>query len=230
MALLRNIVRYGNRRDVFSYNEWDVVIPLPLKIPLAIMSENDIRKLIVFCREGFSCKNIGILIPLFTGLRIGEVSALQWADIDIKNGTVRITKTVERICCVQGTKIIIGTPKTTGSCRDVPLSRSLLSFLRPFSKVFDPSFYIVSGSGKVMEPRLLRLHFYRVLKDLGIDRVGFHCLRHTFASRLVSSGCDVKTVSVLLGHASVKTTLDHYVHPDIERKRKAIEKLGKVLD
>lgn len=229
VSLLRSIVRFGAKKGIFPYEEWDIRFPTEAKRPLDVLSLEECRKLSKVCREEFSFKNVGILIALTTGLRIGEVCALQWRDVDLSRKVVTVSKTAERIYSGDRTVVVVGPPKTASSFREVPLVSMVASFLRPFCRVMDSESYIVSGSRNVCEPRLLRKHFYCFLERSGIRRIDFHALRHTFATRLISSGCDVKTVSVLLGHASVKTTLDLYVHPDLERKRKAVEQLGKVL-
>ena len=195
---------------------------------MAILSLDEGRRLQAACREKFSFKNTAVLLALGTGLRIGEVCALRWSDIDVKTGVVSVTKTAERIYVGEGTSVVVGPPKSESSAREVPLPGSVLALLRPFHKVFGRDVYLVSGGPRPCEPRLLRLHFYRLLEKGGIRRVGFHCLRHTFASRLVASGCDVKTVSALLGHSSVRTTLDRYVHPDMEQKRRAVNRLERM--
>ena len=228
VTLLGGIVFYGHVRYGFPKEDWDVVFPRYPKKDVAVLSADEIRRLQAACKKEFSFKSVGVLLALGTGLRIGETSGLQWKDIDVKLGIVSVTKTVERIYVGGETRVVVGPPKSESSAREVPLPASLLSLFRPFKKVLGPETYIVSGGDHPCEPRLLRLYFYRLLVRNGIKRVGFHCLRHTFASRLVASGCDVKTVSALLGHSSVRTTLDRYVHPDMEQKRRAVNRLERM--
>lgn len=172
-------------------------------------------------------KNLGILFCMHTGLRIGELCALQWKDINFENRTVTVSKTLQRIFTRDesgkgSTKIIITPPKTKNSVRTVPIS----SLLYPVLKQMQPNhseMYLLTGKTTCTEPRTYRDYYNRLLKKLEIPHVHFHGLRHTFATRLIENGADYKTVSELLGHASVNITLNLYVHPQMEQKRKAVE-------
>lgn len=172
-------------------------------------------------------KNLGILFCLHTGLRIGELCALQWKDINFENKTVTISKTLQRIFTRNksgkgSTKIIITTPKTKNSVRTVPISSLLYPVLKHMQSN-NPEIYLLTGKKTCTEPRTYRDYYNRLLKKLEIPHIHFHGLRHTFATRLIENGADYKTVSELLGHASVNITLNLYVHPQMEQKRKAVE-------
>lgn len=172
-------------------------------------------------------KNLGILFCMHTGLRIGELCALRWEDIDLENRTVTVSRTMQRIYRRdeegQGhTKILITTPKTRNSVRIVPLASLLIPVLRRMDPG-DAAAYLLTGTQRHTEPRTYRDYYNRLLGRLELPHVNFHGLRHTFATRLIENGADYKTVSELLGHASVNITLNLYVHPQIEQKRKAVE-------
>lgn len=178
-------------------------------------------------------KSAGILFCLHTGVRIGEICAIQWKDIDLENKTVTINKTIQRIFIQQTdgksyTKLIITTPKTKASNRIIPLSATIYPILRKM-QTNDPNTYLLTNTEKYLEPRTYRGFYDRFIKRLEIEHINFHGLRHTFATRLIESGADYKTVSELLGHASVMMTLNLYVHPQMEQKRKAVELINDFL-
>ena len=172
-----------------------------------------------------SYKTFGILLCLCSGLRIGEVCALRWADIDLPNQILHITKTLQRIYRTDiepHTRIMISSPKTSTSVRDIPLSGKLSEMIRSLPKRREDD-YILTNAEYYMEPRTFRKFYMDFLKLHGITPLNFHCLRHTFATRCIEEGGDYKSVSVLLGHATINTTLNMYVHPQEEEKRKCIE-------
>lgn len=162
----------------------------------------------------------GVLLALYTGLRIGELCALEWEDI--QSDRLLVTKTLHRIKAETGTKIEITTPKTSASNRIVPLPPPLQTLLSQFSST---GAVIKSPAGKVAEPRLLQLKFDKYIRECGLEKTNFHALRHTFATRCVEAGFDVKTLSEILGHTDVKTTLNRYVHSSFALKQQNMAKL-----
>lgn len=166
--------------------------------------------------------SLGILLSGCCGLRIGELCALQWGDINLEQGTLRVTKTMQRIRTFQkgrtGTKVIISEPKSRTSNRVIPLPGYLLSFLKGMEG--DRKGFLLQGKKKeYLEPRTLQYRFQRILKELQIPCFNFHVLRHIFCHKRIASGFDMKTLSELLGHANVATTMKIYVHSDMERKK-----------
>ncbi|WP_210954651.1 site-specific integrase [Candidatus Phytoplasma luffae] len=200
---------------------------------ICILYKLDQRKIMQYLIQEFNFKNLGILIALTTGLRIGEVCALTWQDIDLFEKQITISKTVQRIKKPVSdkckTKIIVSATKTKTGVRCIPLSNALLKILKPLQKITNQRFFIISNSLKPNEPRVYHNYYYQVLTFLKIKKIKFHSLRHSFATRLIETKADYKTVSSLLGHANIKTTLDLYVHPDLEEKKKCIEKMLKNL-
>ena len=175
-------------------------------------------------------KNLGILFCMHTGLRIGELCAMQWKDINLESRTITVSKTLQRIFMQDAsgktsTKITITPPKTRNSVRVIPISSLLYPVLKHVQPK-NPDIYLLTGKTTWTEPRTYRDYYNRLLKKLEIPHVNFHGLRHTFATRLIENGADYKTVSELLGHASVNTTMNLYVHPQMEQKRKAVELLN----
>lgn len=180
-------------------------------------------------REG----NLSALMSMYTGLRLGEICGLQWADVDWENGTVTVRRTVQRLKrlshdCGAKTYLMIGSPKSCSSHRTIPLPAFLLKQLCELQKRAKEgiSGYIFSSTAHPAEPRTIQRRFEKAMCRLGLSGVHFHTLRHSFATRLLELGVDIKTVSVLLGHSSAKTTLDCYAHSLLEQQRHAVSRLA----
>jgi integrase len=175
--------------------------------------------------EGF-----GVLLSLFTGIRIGELCSLKWRDISLNEGVLRVNKTLQRLENYEGGKsktvIDIGTPKSESSVRNIPLPQFLLQKVMELKEIAGDDDYILSGSRHYVEPRQCQHHFKKLVREAGIPDVNFHVLRHTFATRCVELGIDIKTISEVLGHSSVNMTLNRYVHPAFEHQRECLEKLS----
>ena len=166
--------------------------------------------------------SIGILLSGCGGLRIGEICALRWENVDFERGTVRITETMQRIRTFQGTetgtKIILSEPKSRTSNREVPLPLYLRAFLEKV-KGAEKDFILKGKKKTYLEPRSLQYRFKKLLQDLKLPYFNFHMLRHVFATNCISRGFDMKTLSELLGHSNVTTTMRIYVHSNMERKK-----------
>ena len=178
-------------------------------------------------------KSAGILLSLYTGMRIGEVCALRWENIDLENKMINVTQTVQRIYKKDLTgagksKLLMATPKTRSSARSIPISQLLLPILRKF-QTSDTQTFFISGHKKCVEVRTFRTFFDSFLNKNEISKFNFHVLRHTFATRCIEAGGDCKTVSELLGHASVNITLNLYVHPQVEQKRRCVEMMAEIM-
>ncbi len=186
-----------------------------------------------YIQEHFTFRNLGVYICLSEGMRIGEVCALTWEDIDTDNGVISVNRTIQRIYVIEEgnrrTELILDTPKTKNSIREIPISKDLLKILKPFKKIVNPSFFVLTNDVKPTEPRTYRSYYKNLMKELNMPELKFHGLRHSFATRCIESNCDYKTVSVLLGHSNISTTLNLYVHPNMEQKKKAIEQMFKAL-
>ena len=183
-------------------------------------------------RSAATACDLPMLLSLYTGMRLGEVCALRWSDIDWERKIITVRRTVQRIargrnCETQEkTMLMIGAPKSVRSQRVIPVPDFVLSQMKEMMEKDAFSSYIFSASGKAAEPRTIQRRVGRFMKKLGISGVHFHTLRHSFATRLLELGVDIKTVSVLLGHGSVMTTLDFYAHSLIEQQRNAMELLA----
>ena len=234
IIVLTMILKFAVKQKLLAYNEIEIKFPtVGEKTDLEVLNKNDHKKIINYLQENFTFKNLGIYICLSTGMRIGEICGLLWSDIDVENGIIKVRRTVQRIYVIDGetrhTEILIDTPKTKNSIRDIPMTTELYKIIKPLKKVVNNDFYVITNEAKPTEPRTYRNYYERLIKRLGIPNLKFHGLRHSFATRCIESKCDYKTVSVILGHSNISTTLNLYVHPNMEQKKKCIDQMYRAL-
>ena len=234
LIVLRMILKFGSKNNYCTYIPFDVKFPMESnKQELEVLSVANQKKIMRFLEENFTFRNLGIFICLSTGVRIGEICALTWNDVDIESGVIHVRKTVQRIYIREEgrahSELIIDTPKTSNSMRDIPMTKDLLNILKPLKKVVNEQYFVLTNDTTPTEPRAYRNYYKKLLEKLGIPSIKFHGLRHSFATRCIESHCDYKTVSVILGHSNISTTLNLYVHPNYEQKKKCIDKMIKTL-
>lgn len=236
VVILKMIYKYGIKNNYLDNVLWDIKYPKPQNMyKLEVLSINHEKKLIKYLYNNFSFRNFGLLLCLFTGIRIGEICALKWGDIDMEQGVVQINKTLGRVYKnhrnkdSKQTEVITSTAKTVNSIREIPISKELMKYLKPIKKIVNNDYYVLSNNTKPLEPRTYRNHYNSVITYLNIPKIKFHGLRHSFATRCIENNCDYKTVSVILGHSCISTTLNLYVHPNKEQKQRCIEKMAKKL-
>lgn len=234
LIVLRMILKYGAKKNYCIYAPIDVIFPTDReRQELEVLSIANQRKIMRFVEDNFTFRNLGILICLSTGIRIGEICALTWDDIDTENGVIHIRKTIQRIYIrengIRRTELMIDTPKTATSIRNIPMTKDLLSLLKPLRKVVNETYFVLTNDVTPTEPRTYRNFYKKILAKLEIPPIKFHGLRHSFATRCIESRCDYKTVSVILGHSNISTTLNLYVHPNYEQKKKCIDRMLKSL-
>lgn len=234
LIVLKMILKFGMKNKVFEYQQFNIQFPTERVSPkIDVLSKANQKKIMSHLQEHFTFKNLGIYICLSAGIRIGEVCALTWEDIDTDTGIISIRKTIQRIYVVDGdirhTELILDTPKTKNSIREIPMNRDLLKVLKPIKKVVNNSYFVLTNEPNPTEPRTYRNYYKKLMKKLDMPELKFHGLRHSFATRCIESNCDYKTVSVILGHSNISTTLNLYVHPNIEQKKKCIEQMFKTL-
>lgn len=234
LIVLKMILKFGAKKKWTTYTPFDIQFPTVRESQsMEVLSRTDQKKIMNYIQEHFTFRNLGVYICLSAGMRIGEVCALTWDDVDTDNGVINVRRTIQRIYVIEDgirrTELILDTPKTKNSIREIPLSKDLLRILKPFKKIVNPSFFVLTNDAKPTEPRTYRSYYKNLMKDLKMPELKFHGLRHSFATRCIESNCDYKTVSVLLGHSNISTTLNLYVHPNMEQKKKAIEQMFRAL-
>lgn len=229
LNLIKSITRFAKR--TYGYTDVAEFISIPKDRNTSkktVLDTDEQKKLIAYLSENPTCSNVGILLSLMTGLRVGELCALKWADIDLENRVISVNKTMQRIKSLDGekaTKIVIDTPKSKNSVREIPIPEPLFELLKIIKS--DEKNYFLTGKELYTEPRTMQYRFRAVLKKIGLPFVNFHALRHTFATNCAALGFDAKTLSELLGHSSVGVTLNCYVHSSMERKRECMRILSR---
>lgn len=197
---------------------------------LCTLGTSEQKAIVDYCEKNISPDNVAVMLTLSTGLRIGEVCGIKFSDFDFKEGTVTINRTVMRTYSVdpsdKATKVIISTPKTLSSHRTIPVPSRLLREIKKWAAVYSADYYLASARATPLEPRILRSRFNGICDAAGVKRIKFHGLRHTFATTLLENKVDIKTTSELLGHSDVSITMDVYMHPSDEHKKRAV----KVMD
>ena len=234
LIVLKMILKFGSKNKWITYNPFDIQFPTEREShQLEVLSRTNQKKIMNYIQDHFTFRNLGVYICLSSGMRIGEICALTWEDIDVNTGIISVRRTIQRIYTVEDgtrkTELVLDTPKTKNSMRDIPISRDLLRILKPIKKVVNNSFFVLTNDAKPTEPRTYRSYYELLMQELEMPKLKFHGLRHSFATRCIESKCDYKTVSVLLGHSNISTTLNLYVHPNMEQKKKAIEQMLKSL-
>ena len=228
ITVLKSILRFYEDKYDCTLKIRCKKLPKINKTKVIIFNKNETVKLKNYCAQNSEeLLNIGILISLYTGMRIGEICALKWKDVNLSEKIIYVKKTAERIdnCVLKETKIIIDSPKTENSIRNIPIPSKLYKILKTLKNKYNNDCYVLSGTNKIIEPRMYQKFFKKVLKKNNIKQRKFHSLRHTFATNCIEVGMDVKSLSELLGHSSVNTTLNVYVHSTDSLKKKYLEKL-----
>lgn len=232
LSLIRTILQYSANKGVIPLCDARSITIKQHPKEMRVLSLNEQKKLCQYLYSNLNERNIGILICLFTGLRIGEICALKWEDISLLEKTIHVHQTLQRIQnkteTEKKTKILISTPKSACSIRTIPLPDELIEILSDFRRA--SSAYVLTGKcDRYLEPRTMQNHFKRVLRNCFVEHANYHALRHTFATRCVELGFDIKSLSEVLGHASVNITMNRYVHPSMEMKRENMERLSTLI-
>ncbi len=220
VVVLKSMTKYVSVQHGYYNPLNNITMPKAHKKDLNLLSETEQKKFQKYISHNINATKIGIMMSYYTGLRIGEVCGLKWSDIDFKNHTLTIKRTVQRIMKKNGSKsteLIVSAPKSKTSERTIPIPDFLYSLLAKYKA--DNNAYILSGTTKITEPRTMQYRFKSMLKKAVLPSVNYHCLRHMFATNCVKLGFDVKTLSEILGHSNVEITLNRYVHSSMERKK-----------
>lgn len=199
------------------------------QLDMRVLSVDEQHRLCDILMRDMNLTKFGVLLCMYTGIRIGEVCALKWESIDFSEGILSIRETLQRIQVMdvgacKKTKIVITEPKSKKAIRDIPLPGFVLEYAA--SLKHNPKAYILTGcSDRYIEPRSLQYTFKKYTQECGLTDVNYHALRHTFATRCIELGFDVKTLSELLGHSSVNITLNRYVHSSMDTKKTNMQRL-----
>ncbi|MCM1285014.1 MAG: site-specific integrase [Acetobacter sp.] len=207
----------------YAEEEYEIITPRirylkEEKREMRVLSVNEQLQLTTYLNLNIDIYKFGILLALYTGIRVGELCALQWDDIT--DDYIQINKTMTRVKTDNKTAIKIGSPKSDSSKRLIPTPQCLLPLISQLKSI---GYVLSTDKLDYTEPRLMQIKFEKIIAESGLEKTNFHVLRHTFATRCVEAGVDVKTLSEILGHSDVKTTLNRYVHSSFELKQKSMK-------
>lgn len=229
LVIIKESFKYAQSYGVIVICSFDRISFKKNAQEMRVLSPLEEQRLLSVLSKDFDRYKLGVFICLYTGIRIGELCALQWKNISLSENTIKIEQTMQRLQnedpnAIQKTRIIVTEPKSYAALRTIPLPEFVIDVIKPFAS--SPNAYILSGECKtIIEPRTMQNRFKAYLEEGKIVDANFHSLRHTFATRCIEAGFDIKTLSEILGHSSVKITLDKYVHSSMQLKRNNMEKL-----
>ncbi len=230
VSLLKASLKRAVKTGVVGKDFSDTIVrPKGKEKQVDCFTKDEQKKIERYIVEKKNPRYFGIILTLYTGLRIGELLALTWNDVDLHKGIITVSKS-----CRDGWRggeyiKIVDTPKTESSTRVIPIPKQLLSHLKALKKI-SKSDFIISGKNKYgVGVRSYQNTFDLLLKRLNISHKGFHSLRHTFATRALECGMDIKTLSEILGHKNPTITLKRYAHSVLEHKAEMMNKVGKLL-
>lgn len=230
LVVLHGILKYTAAQFPGAFPAVEINYPKETRKEMRVLSRDEQKRLAVYLLDGTDFCKFGVLLMLFTGLRIDELCALRWSDVNIKEKVVSVSATMQRLRSTdtdtaEKTKILIGAPKSDTSVRTIPLTDNAAELCRKFA-VRNPCAYILTGTSEFMEPRSFQYRIEKYTRECGLDGIHAHTLRHTFATRAVEVGFEIKTLSEILGHANTTITLNRYVHTSLGLKRTNMDKLA----
>ncbi|MBE6533157.1 MAG: site-specific integrase [Ruminococcaceae bacterium] len=227
LTILGSILKYARHKNGAKMPSAEIIYPKYNRKEMRVLSVAEQRRLFEFLTTDTDRRKLGIMLALITGMRIGELCALRWGDISFEDRCVRVRATMQRLLDADSgvTRVVISSPKTENSARIIPLTEFALGLCEHFRAEDKRAFVLTGDAERFCEPRVMQYHFDKITQDLGLLGVHFHSLRHTFATRCVEVGFEIKSLSEILGHASPKITLERYVHSSIELKRDNMQKL-----
>lgn len=232
ISVLKRIFEYATQIKEYAVSDIKGISIRQPQSNMRILSFSEQQRLSNHLLNNLNSCNLGILLCLYTGLRIGEICALKWGDIYFKDNYLYVHQTMQRLQTMDEekskTSIVISTPKSKCSIRKIPIPNNLLCILQKMQK--ENKAYILTGMiNNYMEPRTMQNRFKSVIKSCNLDDANFHSLRHTFATRCIELKFDIKSLSEILGHASVNITLNKYIHPSMELKQKNMNMLSELF-
>ena len=233
LTMLHSVIQYTTKQFPEPLPMIEIVYPKVPKKEMRVLSREEESRFVQYLLQEMDAYKFGILLALLTGMRIGEVCALRWADISFAEQTVRVRATMQRLQDLDTnrthkTKIVISGPKSLNSARTIPLTEYAAKLCQT-QYCRDPLAFVLTGrQDHYIEPRTMQYRLERYTKECGLEGVHFHTLRHSFATRCVEVDFEIKSLSEILGHSSPRITLDRYVHSSMELKRDNMNKLAAI--
>lgn len=231
LSLVRSVLRYASQQGRAASFDFRAIQVRQHQKEIRVLSTSEQGKLCRYLFSDLNEYNIGILVCLFTGIRVGELCALRWEDISFSERTMHVHHTMQRIQTHSGaqkTRVVVTTPKSACSIRTIPIPDTLFAVIGEKYST-GKGYFLTNSENRIIEPRNMQNHFKSALSSSGIPAVNYHVLRHTFATRCVELGFDVKSLSEILGHANVNITMNRYVHPSMELKKQNMQLLSELI-
>lgn len=237
MAFIKQLLLFAatTLEEKIKPTEWKLKYPQGKPREIKAFTEGEMLRIVRYGEEEIKEGRVSVLpvvLSVLTGMRIGETLALRWGDIDWNHNIIHVRRNVVKAYDpeTKTERYFVGSPKTTQGYREIPILLTLKRILREAGgKAPEADNYVVGNTDKPAGHGSVRDSYTRFLRRHKLPAINFHGLRHTYATLLVGSGVDVKTISTLLGHSKVSLTLDLYVHPTLESKRKAMNKAFRKL-
>lgn len=232
LSLMRSLLRYAQIQGYQPPSNGKDILIRQTAPDTVVIPRSSQEILCRYLYANMSERNLGILLCLFTGMRVGEICALKWEDFSFQEKSIHVHNTMQRLqipdSTTQKTCVVITSPKSKCSIRTIPIPDRLIQLIQ---KEFPnrQGYVLATVNEKYIEPRTMQNYFRYVQKQCGLVPVNFHALRHTFATRCIEFGFDIKSLSEILGHATVNITLNRYVHPSMELKQQNMQKLSSLL-
>lgn len=232
LAVLKLIIAWANRHHYFIPARPEEVHVKLTDQSVQVLTQQDQESLELFIEDDLDRRATGVLLTLYTGIRVGELCALRQKDLKLTEAIMEVQQTLQRIPNLAAapsepkTKVLIESPKSACSNRMIPLPDLVVKRLKQYEMPDPEAFFLTGSRDRFIEPRGMNMYLRRLLKSCELPPIHFHELRHTFATRCIEKNFDVKALSEILGHASVNITLNRYVHVSMEEKRRNMKKLS----
>lgn len=232
LTLLHSLISYVGKRSEERLPDLEITYPKAYKKNVRVLDEKEEEALTEILAQDMDFCKFGIYLALRTGMRIGEICALRWCDISFETSTIAVCHTAQRLPKESGSRpeddhktvLILDSPKSESSLRTIPLMPDIAALCKRFYAE-NPDAFVLTGTERCLDPRKLQRHLKKYLRECGIEEAHFHTLRHTFATRCIEAGFDVKTLSEILGHSNINITMNQYVHPSLDLKRENMNRL-----
>ena len=230
LTMFRSIFAYVIKKNP-DVKAMEIVYPKEDKKEMRVLTKEEQLLFVKYLFENMDTCKFGVFLALMTGLRIGEICALCWSDISLNDQTIHVRRTMQRLKNITDdpkenrTKVVVSTPKSGNSMRVIPINDSITAFCKKWKAEKNKAFVLTGEEKRFMEPRTLQYRLEKYTEACGLTGVHFHTLRHSFATRCVEAGFEIKSLSEILGHSSPKVTLERYVHSSLELKRENMNKL-----
>lgn len=230
--ILNKCLNHAKKSGKLALNPFsELKIPKAKQNKIRALTRSEQKRMMETATKEKKGHGIPALLALYSGMRIGEIAALKWENIDFEANLIYVNHTYQRISMIgpsKKTQLLLADSKTEASIRVIPISKTLKKLLVTHRKQTKGPF-VFSVNGQPCEPRLLTHHFHRIRKKAELVNIHFHQLRHTFATRCLEANKDISSVSALLGHASTQMTLDTYVDAMLEQRHRVIKELDHLI-